>query len=105
MIENLAGPILAGGTAMAGLILVFLGGVASAYDSYEAVDRNAVRSMYRRRAGFALAGFLASLFSAALAFLGQILQEEIWLWFAVVAVTVAFVITIILAVRLFTDIK
>ncbi len=65
--ENLSNQLFAGATALAGLILVFLGGIVSAYDAFPQEDRFAVRTVYRRRGALSLAGFLASLVSAIFA--------------------------------------
>ncbi|HLA09476.1 MAG TPA: hypothetical protein VJ023_02585 [Pyrinomonadaceae bacterium] len=66
--NTLIGLLFSGGTALAGLILVFLGGVLSGYDSYDAVAKNAVRPRYKRRAKVGLAGFIFAMSSAILAF-------------------------------------
>jgi sulfite exporter TauE/SafE len=67
MREAVLGLIFSGGTALAGLVLVFLGAIAAAFDSYEKVDKNAARPKYRARARLALGGFGSSLSAAALA--------------------------------------
>ena len=36
--------LFAGGTGLAGLILVFLGGIINAYESYDTVGKKAVQS-------------------------------------------------------------
>jgi hypothetical protein len=56
--------IFTGGTALAGLILVFLGASLAHFDTYTAIEKGDVRPKYRKRAYTALAGFLAALLSA-----------------------------------------
>lgn len=65
---QLAGQIMSAGTALAGLILVFLGSVFTAYDSYDRTEKAAVKSKYLTRALIAFLGFLAAVVAAGLAF-------------------------------------
>ncbi len=51
--------LFTGGTALAGLILVFIGTIITGYDSFDKVDKKAVHGKYKIRAYIALAGFLA----------------------------------------------
>src|SRR5882762_5995012 len=57
--------IATAGAALAGLLLVFIGAVASAYDSYDSEQQPAVRTMYRQRIWQAFAGFCLSLLATA----------------------------------------
>jgi hypothetical protein len=50
---EVSGDVVSASTALAGLILVFLGATSTSYDSYQATERGAVRSRYQRRAWFA----------------------------------------------------
>lgn len=68
---ELASDIISGGTALAGLILVYLGAIASGYDSYEKPQQAAVRSAYRRRAWIGFAGIAISFSAAALGLVGK----------------------------------
>src|SRR5689334_9560434 len=61
---HVADQVLTASTALAGLILVFIGSVVSAYDGYETPDQPAVRARYQWRGWFAFAGFAFSLLSA-----------------------------------------
>jgi len=80
--------VFSGATALAGLILVFLGSVLAAFESYEEVAKSAVRSKYRWRARLSLGGFLAALLAAGFAFGGGFCPIMIWIGvgFLVVAV-------------------
>src|SRR5437763_1781484 len=62
--HEIAGDILAAATALAGLLLVFMGAVSTAYASYEAQQQSAVLPQFRRRAWIAFAGFMLSVLSA-----------------------------------------
>jgi hypothetical protein len=46
--KDVAGDRFSGASALAGLILVFLGGVLSSYDSFDTDAKFAVRARYRR---------------------------------------------------------
>jgi NAD/NADP transhydrogenase beta subunit len=59
--------VVAGTTALAGLILVYLGNVASGLASFEEDERGAVRATYRFRAWFAFAGMVIAIVSTMLA--------------------------------------
>jgi hypothetical protein len=66
----LAGDIVAASAALAGLLIVYLGGVASEYASFAKTAQASVRGSFQSRAWFAVGGVLFSVFacgSAALA--------------------------------------
>jgi hypothetical protein len=58
--------IFSGGTALAGLILVFLGASLASFDTYGPTEKSTVRPKYRKRAYTSLAGFFAALLAAVL---------------------------------------
>jgi hypothetical protein len=86
------GLIFSGGTALAGLVLVFLGAISTAFDSYGRVDRNSARQKYRPRARLALGGFGSSLCAAALALGAHWGHPCTLLYSALVLLTLAFVL-------------
>lgn len=63
--STLINQLFSGGTALAGLILVFLGSIFASYESYDAQAKASVRDKYRKRAQIAFGGFIAALISAA----------------------------------------
>ena len=63
----IAGDVLAGSTALAGLLLVYLGGLAAGYAGYETTQQPAVRPSFRRRAWFGFVGLAVSILAAGLA--------------------------------------
>ncbi len=65
---QLAGHVISAGTALAGLILVFLGSVFTAYDGFCKTEQTSVRSHYRVRACIAFLGFLAAVAAAGFGF-------------------------------------
>ncbi len=68
---ELASDIIAGSTTFAGLIIVYVGAVATAYSSYQKTEQKTVRGRYRRRAMIATAGVALAASSAAMALLGK----------------------------------
>jgi uncharacterized membrane protein len=68
---ELASDVVAGATALAGLVLVYLGAVASSFGSYEKQAQGAVRAAHQRRAWFAFLGVFCAIVAAALAVLGK----------------------------------
>jgi hypothetical protein len=96
--------VFTGGTALAGLILVFLGAVIASFESRSNPTETTVRK-YKRRARIALSGFFASLASAVLA-LGAYWCPSILLFFGgLVALGFAFVVTSIVSIEAVADIK
>jgi peptidoglycan/LPS O-acetylase OafA/YrhL len=73
---DVSGDITAAATALAGLILVFLGSTSTSYDSYQKTEQGAVRRRYQRRAWFAFVGFVLALLSAFFALVGKWLHQE-----------------------------
>jgi hypothetical protein len=66
----LAGDIIAASAALAGLLIVYLGGVASEYATFSRTAQASVRGSFQSRAWFAVIGVFFSIFacgSAALA--------------------------------------
>lgn len=68
--------VVASATALAGLILVFLGAIGTAFDSYQKQEQNAVRTRYQRRAWFAFVGFALALLSTCLGLVAKWLGNE-----------------------------
>lgn len=62
---EIASEVAGAGTALAGLILVYLGAVAASYASYSADTQIDVRRTYRLQAWWAFAGVAISLAAAA----------------------------------------
>jgi hypothetical protein len=85
---HVADQVLTAATALAGLILVFLGNVVSSYESYDPQAKSSVRARFRWRGWFAFSGFAAALVSALLA-LAHNWQPENWLVVVAVGLLVA----------------
>jgi hypothetical protein len=61
--NEIASDITLAGTALGGLLLVFIGLSVTAYESFDPLDRPAVLWKFRRRAYLALSGFIFALIS------------------------------------------
>jgi hypothetical protein len=68
---SLSGDLLSAGSALSGLVLVFLGGVLNTYAGFDTEQQPAVRTKYRRKAWACFAGFALSLAGTVFAFLAN----------------------------------
>ena len=68
---EVAGDIAAASTALAGLLLVFLGAVANSFDSFDPVSQPAVLGKYQRRGWLVFTGFVMSLIAASASLTGK----------------------------------
>ncbi|MBU6442424.1 MAG: hypothetical protein KGR48_00815 [Alphaproteobacteria bacterium] len=73
---GIAGDITGAATALAGLILVFLGAISTAFEGYQKTEKSAVRSKFKLRAWIAFVGFVLALLAAALSLIGKWLVLE-----------------------------
>lgn len=73
---SIAGEIVGASTALAGLILVYLGGLAASYASYQPQERKSVKASHQKRAWIAFSGLALALLAAALGLLGKWLPSE-----------------------------
>lgn len=87
---SVAGEVAGAATALAGLILVYLGSISASYGSYDFTQKGAVRASHRRRAWFAFFGFIISLLAAVFAILSKWLPCETLADIAVIALFLAF---------------
>lgn len=90
--------LFSGGTGLAGLILVFLGGIINAYESYDTVGKKAVQSKFRVRARLGLAGFLFAIISAlsalSMIWFPAVLPQSI----SLISILISFALVILLAI-------
>jgi hypothetical protein len=98
--EKILELIFTGGTALAGLILVFLGALLTSFDGYGAEGQSAVRRKYQHRAWLALSGFVAALISATLALAGFCIpcMARFSLYGGLLALFVSFLMVLIVAI-------
>ena len=87
-----AGDVASAATALGGLLLVFIGSVASGFDSYKPEDRGAVRAKFFRKGVFAFAGFVLALVAAVLALAGKLTECQSYVMWAVGCLCLSFVV-------------
>lgn len=64
---DIAGDVSSAGAALAGLLLVFMGSIATSFEGYQKSEQRSVLSRFQTRIWFAFAGFL---FAIVATFLG-----------------------------------
>ena len=88
---EVASDVVTAATALAGLILVYVGSVSTGYATYDPQQQHAVRAVFRRRAWIAVGGFLIAILSAGCAVLGKWLHNECLASAAIVSLLVALI--------------
>jgi peptidoglycan/LPS O-acetylase OafA/YrhL len=84
-----AGDVIQGATALAGLLLVYLGSVATSYSAYEKAQQASVRASFGRRAWFACIGTVLAILAAMLALGAKALNNPCMAWAATVIILIA----------------
>lgn len=75
-IVSVASDIADAGTALAGLILVYLGAVAVRYETLDPKDQSSARDVYRRHARRAFRGIVIALVAAIAALTAKSVKSE-----------------------------
>jgi uncharacterized membrane protein len=75
-IVSLASDIAAAASALAGLLLVYLGAVAVRYETSDPKDQSSARDVYRRHARRAFRGIVIALVAAIAALTAKALKSE-----------------------------
>jgi hypothetical protein len=70
-VSEIAGDIVAAGSAIAGLMLVYMGSLSTGYSGFDPVAMGKAKNAYRRRIWFAFAGVLFTVFAVGLALFGK----------------------------------
>ena len=96
--------LFSGGTALAGLILVFLGSVIVAYESYDTQAKKSVQAKYRKRAFLAFGGFIFALVSAVAAIITNWISYSFIVYISSGALGLSFILVIIVAAIIIRDI-
>jgi peptidoglycan/LPS O-acetylase OafA/YrhL len=73
---EISGDVASAASALAGLLLVFLGAVSASFGSYDAAAQNTVRARYQRRAWFAFVGFVLALSAVPCALVAKWLSQQ-----------------------------
>jgi hypothetical protein len=66
-----SGEVVTAGTALAGLILIYIGSLVTSYGSYQPQEQKSVRLRFLGRAWIAFVGFFLALLAAGLGVLGK----------------------------------
>lgn len=68
---GIAGDIIQGGTALAGLMIVFIGNATAGYSSFDKTQQKAVRDVFHQRAWFGFWGVFVAIIAVLLAVLAK----------------------------------
>src|SRR5258708_6743194 len=98
MATEIAGDIVAAGTALAGLLLVFMGVVATSFQSYDAAGKAEVRGSFKWRALLGLFGFIPSLIAACFSLAGKWLDSPCLVVVSIMFLGLSFVVAPIAAI-------
>lgn len=97
---------MAAATALAGLVLVFLGATSASYESYDPLLRvRNIRARFQRRAWFGFIGFCLALVTVILALYGKVTESITSVEIALVLFVIAIVWLLIAALFTVLDIK
>lgn len=72
---EISGDVVTGATALAGLVLVYLGSVAAGYAGFDAEQQRSVRASFQARGWFAFVGMVLAIIAAMLALVGKWLHN------------------------------
>ena len=97
--------MIAGGAALAGLILVYLGSVATSYASYERPQQGTVRASFQRRAWFGVIGVVLAISAAGFSVLGKWLSHVCLAGAGVVLMSLALVWVVGTAVLIALEVR
>ena len=72
---SVSGEIVTAGTALAGLILIYIGALVTSYGSFAATEQKSVKGKFQQRAWLAFVGLVLSLLAATLAIIGKSVND------------------------------
>jgi hypothetical protein len=96
--------VFSGSSALAGLILVFLGQIYGGFESYDAQDQRSVRPRFVRRCWATFAGFVAALASSFLSLYFNWTPEGWVFWLSLINLAISVAILLFISVRMNLDI-
>jgi len=97
-IVSISSDIADAGTALAGLILVYLGAVAVRYETLDPKDQASARDVYRRHARRAFRGIVIALVAAIAALTAKALKSEPYATMIAVMACIALLMSFFIAV-------
>jgi hypothetical protein len=102
---EITGDIISAGSALAGLLLVFMGSIATSYESYEATEKRSALPKFQPRIWFAFNGFALSLFATVAALVAKWWQWECAAIASVLILFISFGFAATAALRAALDVK
>lgn len=87
---SVSGEIVTAGTALAGLILIYIGALVTSYGSFAATEQKSVKGKFQQRAWLAFVGLFLAMLAASLAILGKWTQSPCATNAAAIIILVAF---------------
>ena len=102
---EMAGDVSGAGAALAGLLLIFMGSIATSFDSYQKTEQKAVLAKYRTRIRFAFEGFALSIFATLIALFSKWTQNDRLAVLALFILFATFVFVVAAALRAVLDVK
>ena len=96
---TVSGEVVTAGTALAGLILIYIGSLVTSYGGYQPQERKTIILRFLSRAWLAFVGFLLALTAATLAVVGK------WLDIACAANTAVWVLLMAFAWAVFATVQ
>ncbi len=102
---ELGGDVVAGASALAGLFLVYLGNVATAFASYDKPAQAVVRKDFQARARLATAGIILAIISAGLALVGKWGDHDGIVSGAIILLLVSLILMALIAIIAVRDIR
>ena len=97
--------VIGAGTALAGLMLVYIGFQIADFGSYTATEKRTVKPKFQLRAVLAVIGVILALLAALAALLSKAAGSEIYATVSITLAVIAFLWTIVVAVANVWEIK
>jgi hypothetical protein len=102
---SLTGDVIAAGAALAGLILVYLGSVATGYAGFDPAAHRTVRASFQRRAWFGVVGVVLAITASGAALFGKWLSNICLAGTSVVLLALALIWVVATAVLIALEVK
>lgn len=102
---GMAGDVSSASAALAGLLLVFMGSIATAFDGYHKQEQRVVLSRFRLRIWFAFIGFFLAIAATFLSLLANWLKLECAAIGAIILLFISLGWAIAAAIRAALDVK
>jgi Kef-type K+ transport system membrane component KefB len=93
--------MLAAASTLAGLLIVFLGGIVARYEGMDEEMKRVLGTAYRRRGTLAFVGFLAASSSAGMSILSHAMESDVAADLAAVFLAGAFVSVVCAAILVY----